>query len=83
MKPLGPFTTAAGPAATPRPSDPRRIDTLVFRNEVAFTAFYDGHTLALDYDRKRLRAKAEAVERAFRAAVPEDVAASTPERRST
>ena len=72
VKPLGPFTTAAGPVATPRPSDPRRIDTLVFHNEVAFTAFYDGHTLALEYDRRRLRAKAEAVERAFRAAAPEE-----------
>jgi hypothetical protein len=72
VKPLGPFTTASGPVPTPRPADPRGIDTLVFRNEVAFTAFYDGHTLALDYDQKRLQAKAEVVERAFRAAAPED-----------
>lgn len=69
--PLGPFTTAAGPVPVPRPHDPRRIDTLVFRNEVAFTALYDGHTLALEYDRNRLRAKAEVVERAFLAAVPD------------
>jgi hypothetical protein len=69
--PLGPFTTASGPIPEPRPHDPRRIDTLVFRNEVAFTAFYDGHTLALEYDHKRLRAKAEVVEHAFLAAAPD------------
>ncbi len=71
--PLGPFTTASGPAPVARPHDSRRIDTLVFRNEVAFTAFYDGHTLALDYDRKGLRAKAEVVERAFLAAAPDSL----------
>jgi hypothetical protein len=71
VKPLGPFTTASGPVPALRSSDPRRIDTLVFRNEVAFTAFFDGHSLTLEYDRKRLRAKAEAVERAFHAAAPE------------
>jgi len=73
VKPLGPFTTASSPVPAPRSSDPRGLDTLVFRNEVAFTAFYDGHTLAVDCDRKRLREKAEWVERAFRAAVPEDM----------
>jgi hypothetical protein len=72
VRPLGPFTTASGPVPTPRAKDPRRLDTLVFRNEVAFTAFYDGHTLTLDYDREHLREKAGVVERAFRAAVPAD-----------
>ncbi|HEY6552401.1 MAG TPA: hypothetical protein VI669_03560 [Vicinamibacteria bacterium] len=71
IRPLGPFTTASGPIPVARPDDPWRIDTLVFRNEVAFTALYDGHTLALDYDRKSLRAKAEVVERAFLAAAPD------------
>ncbi|HSD26431.1 MAG TPA: hypothetical protein VLL75_03960 [Vicinamibacteria bacterium] len=71
VRPLGPFTTAAGPAPVDRTGDPRRIDTLIFRNEVAFTALYDGHTLSLDYDRKRLRSKTAAVERSFLAAAPE------------
>jgi hypothetical protein len=70
VRPLGPFTTASGPAPVPRPSDPRRIDTLIFRNEVSFTVFYDGQNLALDYDRERLRAKAREVEQAFLAAAP-------------
>jgi hypothetical protein len=70
VEPLGPFTTAEGPSPVERPSDPRRIDSIVFRNEVAFSALHDGHTLALDYDRERLRAKASAVERSFLAAAP-------------
>jgi len=70
VRPLGPFTTAAGPVPKVRPADLGRIDTVLFRNEVDFTAFYDGHTLTLDYDRKRLGAKAAAVERAFLAAAP-------------
>jgi hypothetical protein len=68
IRPLGPFTGAARPAPEARPTEPRQIDTVVFRNEVAFTALYDGHTMALDYQRPRLREKAAMVEKAFAAA---------------
>jgi hypothetical protein len=65
VRPLGPFTGAAGPRAEARPTEPRQIDTVVFRNELTFTALYDGHTLALDYDAASLREKAAVVEKAF------------------
>jgi hypothetical protein len=70
LRPLGPFTTASGPDPVPRLADPRGIDTLIFRNEVSFTAFYDGQNLAIEHDRERLRAKAREVEQAFLAAAP-------------
>lgn len=63
------FTTAAGPTPERRPSEGRRLETVVFRNEVAFRALFDGHTLALDYDRARLGARARAVEDGFREAL--------------
>jgi hypothetical protein len=63
------FTTAAGPTPERRPSEARRLETVVFRNEVAFRALFDGHTLALDYDRARLGAQARAVETGFREAL--------------
>jgi hypothetical protein len=46
-----------------------RLESVVFRNEVAFRALFDGHTLALDYDRSRLRARAHEVEASFREAL--------------
>jgi hypothetical protein len=63
------FTTASGPAAQTRPHDPRRLDTVVFRNEVGFSGLFDGHTLALEYDRDRLADKARRVGAAFRGAL--------------
>jgi hypothetical protein len=62
------FTTSAGPVPEARPEDPRRLDTLVFRNELGFAALYDGHTLALEYDRARLGERTRAVEAAWRRA---------------
>jgi hypothetical protein len=63
------FTTAAGPTPERRPGETRRLESVVFRNEVAFRALYDGHTLALDYDRSRLGARAHEVEAVFREAL--------------
>lgn len=63
------FTTAAGPTPERRPAEERRLETVVFRNEVAFRALFDGHTLALDYDRARLGGRARAVEAGFREAL--------------
>ncbi len=63
------FTTAAGPTPERRPSEERRLESVVFRNEVAFRALFDGHTLALDYDRARLGVRARAVEAGFREAL--------------
>jgi hypothetical protein len=68
IEPLDRFTTADGPVPVSRPQDPRRLDSVVFRNEVAFAALYDGHTLTLDYDRAALRSRTRAVEEAWRAA---------------
>lgn len=58
------LVTSSGepPAADPRG---RPLETLLFRNEVAFRAQFDGHTLTLDYDRKALAAKARRVEAAL------------------
>ena len=40
------FTTAAGPEPEPRRSDPRRLESIVFRNALAFSGLFDGHTLS-------------------------------------
>jgi hypothetical protein len=62
---VDPIRRFIGPA-TPRPETrPAQLHTLTFANEVSFTARYDGHTLALDYDQAALRRKAAVVERAF------------------
>jgi hypothetical protein len=66
--PLDRFTTAAGPGPQRRPGDPRRLETVVFRNELGFGVLYDGHTVALDYDRSRLGERTRAVQAAWRAA---------------
>jgi len=63
------FTTAAGPRPVCRPAGTRRLDTIVFRNEVAFSGLFDGHSLALDYDRPGLAARAAPVAAALRAAL--------------
>ena len=71
VRPLDRFTSARGPVPEARPSESRRLDTVVFRNEVPFTALFDGHTLALEYDRRRLARRAARVERDFAAAAGE------------
>jgi hypothetical protein len=63
------FTTASGPAVERRPKEARRLETVVFRNELAFAALYDGHTLALEYDRSRLGERTRVVRDAWRTAV--------------
>lgn len=60
------FTTASGPAPVLRPDERRRLETVVFRNELAFAALFDGHTLALEYDRARLSERTRPVSRALR-----------------
>lgn len=59
------FTTAAGPAPERR-KPARGIQSVVFENEVAFSALYDGHTLALEYDRARLASRTKPVIAALR-----------------
>ena len=49
-----------------RPEERRRLETVVFRNEVGFRALFDGQTVALEYDRARLRHRATAVAEALR-----------------
>jgi hypothetical protein len=63
------FTTAAGPEPEARPRDERRLETIVFRNALAFSGLFDGHTLSLDYDRARLEESASAVRASFRSAM--------------
>jgi hypothetical protein len=67
VEPLDGFTTAAGPTPQRRPRGPR-LESILFRNEVAFSGLFDGHSLVLDYDRRRLAARAGAVAAALRAA---------------
>jgi hypothetical protein len=71
------FTTASGPAVERRPKAPR-LDTVVFRNELAFSALYDGHTMALEYDRARLRERTRPVQDAWRGAVADGAALEHP-----
>jgi hypothetical protein len=63
------FLTAAGPVPEWRPDEGRRLDTVVFRNEVAFRTLFDGHTVALEYDKARLAGRTEPVAAAFREAL--------------
>jgi hypothetical protein len=63
------FTTSAGPVAEKRPRERRRLESVVFRNEVAFSGLFDGHTLSLEYDRTRLETRAGRVRAAFREAM--------------
>jgi hypothetical protein len=63
------FTTASGPVAETRPRERRRLDSVVFRNELAFSGLFDGHTLSLEYDRARLEERASRVRSAFREAL--------------
>jgi hypothetical protein len=63
------FTTASGPVAEKRPRERRRLESVVFRNELAFSGLFDGHTLSLEYDRARLEKRATRVRSAFREAV--------------
>jgi hypothetical protein len=63
------FTTAAGPVPEERPGEGRRLESVVFRNELAFSGLFDGHTLALEYDRERLEKRASGVRSAFREAM--------------
>jgi hypothetical protein len=65
------FTTARGPTPEARPHEPRRLETVVVRNELSFTACFDGHSLELRYDRHELRRLSAAVERAYTLAVGE------------
>jgi hypothetical protein len=65
--PLERFTTAEGPRPVTRPQEPRRLESVVFGNELAFAALFDGQTVALDYDRERLAACAQPVAAAWRA----------------
>ncbi len=51
-----------------RPRDTRRLPHVVFRNHPAFSACYDGHTLALEYSREALARAAHAVEATWSAA---------------
>ncbi len=69
VEPLERLTTASGPAVERRPAERRRLESVVFRNEVAFSGMFDGHTLALEYDRGRLATRARAVAAAFRGAL--------------
>ena len=59
------FLTGSGPSLEKRPAEARRLESIVFRNHPAFTALYDGHTLALAYDRRALATAARAVERTW------------------
>lgn len=70
------FLTASGPRPVARPLEARRLDSLVFRNAVGFSALYDGHTLALDYSRHALARAAAEVERRFALACGDDFAAA-------
>lgn len=64
------FTTASGPSPERRNANGGlRIDSVRFRNELAFSALYDGHSLALDYDRSRLALATRPVSAAFREAL--------------
>jgi hypothetical protein len=63
------FTTASGPVAQKRPREGRRLESVVFRNEVAFSGLFDGHTLSLEYDRAWLEKRASRVRSAFREAM--------------
>ena len=63
------FTTASGPVAETRPGERRRLESVVFRNELAFSGLFDGHTLSLEYDRAGLERRASRVRSAFRDAV--------------
>jgi hypothetical protein len=63
------FITASGPVPERRPGGGRRLETVVFRNEVAFKTLFDGHTVALEYDRARLAARTQPVAAAFREAL--------------
>ena len=72
------FTTAAGPDPEPRPHDERRLESIVFRNALAFSGLFDGHTLALEYDRARLDERASGVRAAFRAAMGADAGLEHP-----
>src|SRR6185295_3826107 len=65
VEPLETFTTTAGPQPVTRRTH-RRLETIVFRNELGFAALYDGHTVALDYDREELHARTRPVEAAVR-----------------
>lgn len=73
---VGRFVTAAGPRPLTRPQETRRLESLVFRNAVGFSALYDGHTLALDYSRPALARAAGEVARRFAQACGEDFAAA-------
>ena len=66
---LDAFTTGSGPEPERRTTDPRRIETVVFRNEIGFAALYDGHSLALEYDREQLAERTRPVIAAFRQAL--------------
>lgn len=59
------FTTAQRPDAVERPHEKRRLQSVIFRNPIGFEALYDGHTVALDYDRDRLAAAAREVRRTW------------------
>ena len=63
------FTTASGPVPESRPREGRRLESVVFRNELAFSGLFDGHTLSLDYDRAALEKRASRVRSAFREAM--------------
>lgn len=63
------FTTASGPVVEERPDARRRLESVVFRSELAFAGLFDGHTLSLEYDRERLEKRASRVRSAFRDAM--------------
>lgn len=65
--PAGPF------AASPKGSGSRPpLESAVFRSPLAFSALYDGHTLAIDVDEDELARDARAVERTFTEAMGAD-----------
>lgn len=78
IEPLDSFTGAAGPKPGRRDRDAPRLDTVVFRNEIAFAGLYDGHTLALEYDQKRLRERTRPVEAALRGVLADGAALDHP-----
>jgi hypothetical protein len=72
------FTTGSGPEPVARPAEGRRLETLVFRNELDFAAHYDGQNVTLDYDRTLLAARARPVETALQAVLAGSAALDHP-----
>jgi hypothetical protein len=61
----GRFLTAGSARPVTRPSEPRRLDGVVFHNLIEFRALFDGHTVAIDHDAARLASLARELHAAF------------------